>query len=96
MEGSILLCWAAEAELAALFSSCDFSSEFVSPMFALVDLSLTLNLSSSGDKLVSFCSVTAGWEIKDCEQCSKPVVAESALLLVFLRGGVNSDLSGAT
>ena len=37
MEGSILLCWAAEAELASLVSSCDFSSEFVSPMFVLVD-----------------------------------------------------------
>ena len=50
MEGSILLCWAAEAELASLFSSCDFCLEFVSLMFVLVDLSLTLNLSSSGDK----------------------------------------------
>ena len=95
MEGLIVLCWAAKAELASLFSSCDFSSEFVSPMFVLVDLTLTLNLSSGGDKSVLFCSLTAEWEIKDCEQCSKPAVAESALLLVFLCGGLNSDLSGS-
>ena len=76
MGGSIVLRWAAKAELASLFSSCDINSEFVSPMFVLVDLSLTLNLSSGGDKSVLFCSVTAEWKIKDCEQFSKPVVAE--------------------
>ena len=85
MKDSILVCCAAEAKVAYLFSCCDFSSEFVSPMFVLLDLSLTLSLSSSCSKSVSFGSATAGWEIKNCEQCSKPaVMAKSALLLVSL------------
>ena len=44
MEGSILLCWAAEAELAS-YLAVAFSSDFVSSIFVLVDLSLTLSLS---------------------------------------------------
>ena len=79
-----------------LFSSCAFSSDFVSSIFVLVELSLTLSLSWNGAKTVSFCSVTAGWKIKDCEQCSKPVmIAKSAQQLVSSCGGLSSDFSGS-
>ena len=53
VEGSILLCWTAEAELASLSSRCDFSSKFVSLMFGLANSSLTLSVSSKGAISVS-------------------------------------------